>query len=508
MLDIIIKNAKVLDGTGSVWFKADVAIEDGFIVKVGKVEDPAKRTVDATGKYLSPGFIDTHSHGDRPLVNNPTANSKIMQGVTLEVIGQCGSSAAPIVKKHNNKDVPWTDMASYMKVLETQGVSVNVAPIVGHGTLRRQVMGEARRVATAEEVEQMKNMLDDALQQGAFGFSTGLVYAPGRFSKTQEIIELAKVVAKNRGIYFTHIRDESAKLLEALVEAIEIGKQAQVPVQISHFKAMRDVNWKKVPEAIKMIEQAREEGLDITADQYPYIASSTGMSSPVPRSVWAGGEGSERLDDPIERNKILKQLKAYKYWDKIVIANLSHDEDQSFIGKSIREVGEIKNINPEEAAFGLLERNRGRVRIVNFAMSEDDVKTIMKRPWVMIGSDGSGLNADEAIGQPHPRAYGTFVRILGRYVREQKVLRLEEAVRKMTSLPAMRLGLQDRGLIKQGMRADLVLFDRDTVVDNATFTAPHQYASGILNVIVNGVFVVENGTHNGTRPGMVLRHDK
>lgn len=515
MFDIIFENARVLDGTGSPWFRADVAVRDGFIVKVGKFEGKAKKTIDATGKYLSPGFIDTHSHSDSALVKTPTADSKIMQGVTLEVTGQCGSSAAPKNMGLGNQgkaaettaeSPKWTDMASYMEVLESQGVSVNVAPLVGHGTVRRQVMGREQRTPTPEELEQMKNLVRDAMEQGAFGISTGLVYVPGRFSETGEIIELAKIVANNRGVYFTHIRNEGTRLLEALAEAIKIGNQAKVPVQISHFKAMREPNWGKIPEAISMIEKARADGLDITADQYPYIASSTGMSSPLPSSAWAGGAGSERLTDPEERKKILEQLKARGYWDKIVIANLKNPDDQKFIGKSVHETGRIQGISPEEAALGLLERNRGVVRIVNFAISEDNVKTIMKLPWVMAGSDGSGLNIDTATGQPHPRSYGTFVRILGRYVREYKVLRLEEAIRKMTSLPAMRLGLQDRGLLKEGMRADLVLFDAETVVDNATFTAPHQYASGIISVVVNGVIVVEDGVHNGSRPGMVLRH--
>ncbi|NLU05111.1 MAG: D-aminoacylase [Firmicutes bacterium] len=515
MFDIIFKNARVLDGTGAPWFRADVAVKDGFIVKVGKVEGEAKQTIDAKEKYLSPGFIDTHSHSDSVLVENPTADSKVMQGVTLEVIGQCGSSAAPRNMGLRKQDDPnedelpegtpqWTDMGSYIKVLESQGVSINVAALVGHGTVRRQVMGAERRPATVEEIEKMKNLVRDAMEQGAFGMSTGLVYVPGRFSETGEIIELAKVVAEYGGIYFTHIRNESDRLLEALAEAIEIGNQAKLPVQISHFKAMRESNWHKVPEAIAMVEKAREDGLDITADQYPYIASSTGMSSPLPASAWTGGEGSERLRDPEERKKLLDQLRS-RYWDKIVVANLEHPDDQQFIGKSVAEVGEIQGISAEEAALGLLERNRGSVQIVNFAMNEDDVRTIMRLPWVMVGSDGSALNISTATGKPHPRNYGTFVRVLGRYVREYKVLRLEEAVRKMTSLPAMRLGLQDRGILREGMRADLVLFDADTVVDNATYTDPHQYPSGIGYVVVNGMIVVENGEHTGARPGMVLR---
>lgn len=519
MYDVVFKSARVLDGTGAPWFVADVAVKDGFVARVGRVEGETAKAVDATGKCLSPGFIDAHSHSDLPLVVNPTADSKVMQGVTLEVIGQCGSSAAPRnmgvrqqpdeTASEAGEQVPrWTDMASYMDVLESQGVSVNVAALVGHGAVRRQVMGTEKRAPTAGELAQMKDMVAQAMEQGAFGFSTGLIYVPGTYSKTDEVIELAKVAAGCGGTYFTHIRNESTRLLEAIQEAVTVGIQAGLPVQISHFKVMGEPYWGRVKDSIAMVEEARENGLDITADQYPYIASSTGLGSSVPSSAWAGGRGVERLKDPVERQRILDALKTRGNWDRVVIASLSHPDDQEFIGKSVEEVGHIQGISPEEATLGLLERNRGVVQIVNFAMCEEDVRTVMSQPWVMAGSDGRAFSVRTAKGQPHPRSYGTFVRILGRYVREHKLLRLEEAVRKMTSLPAMRLGLQDRGILREGMRADLVLFDADTVIDNATFTEPHQYPSGIIYVLVNGIVVVEGGKHNGARPGMVLRHRK
>lgn len=519
VFDIVFKNARVLDGTGAPWFVADVSVKDGAVVKVGQAHGEAKTVIDATGKYLSPGFIDAHSHSDLPLVHNPTADSKVMQGVTTEVIGQCGSSGAPrqlglyAQDREESEDdeadlPPWTDMASYLKLLEDQGVSVNVVPLVGHGTVRRQVMGVENRAPDKNELNLMKRLVDDAMEQGAFGMSTGLIYVPGRYSKTDEVIELAKVVAKHRGYYFTHLRNEGARLLEALKEAIDIGFHADLPVQVSHFKVMGEPNWGMVEHSIAMVEKARKDGLDITADQYPYIASSTGLGSPVPVSAWRGGKGSELLNDPTERQKILDALRARANWDKIVVASLENEDDQAFIGKSIAEVGNIQGISPEEAAFGLLQRNRGVVSIVNFAMSEDDVRMVMLKPWVMVGSDGRAYNAKTAKGQPHPRSYGTFVRILGRYVREYGLLRLEEAVRKMTSLPAWRLGLQDRGILREGMRADLVLFDADTVIDNATFTAPHQYPTGIEWVLVNGVVVVKEGVHTGARPGAVLRHKR
>ncbi|HHY45113.1 MAG TPA: D-aminoacylase [Firmicutes bacterium] len=516
MFDIVFKNARVLDGTGAPWFTADVAVKDGAIVKVGPAQGEARTVVEATGKYLSPGFIDAHSHSDLPLVQNPTADSKVMQGVTTEVIGQCGSSGAPrrlgLYKQEGADDddgMPhWTDMASYIKVLEDQGISVNVVPLVGHGSVRRQVMGVENRAPDQNELNLMKKLVDAAMEQGAFGMSTGLIYVPGKYSNTDEVIELAKVVAKHRGYYFTHIRNEGVKLLEALQEAIDIGFAAGVPVQVSHFKVMGEANWGMVEHSIAMVEKARKDGLDITADQYPYIASSTSLGSPVPVSVWRGGKGSEILNDPVERQKILDALKARGSWDKIVVASLENEADQAFIGKSVAEIGRIQEITDEEAAFGLLHRNRGVVTIVNFAMSEDDVRMVMRQPWIMVGSDGRAYNVKTAKGQPHPRSYGTFVRVLGRYVRECGLLRLEEAVRKMTSLPAWRLGLQDRGIVREGMRADLVLFDADKVIDNATFTAPHQYPSGIECVLVNGVVVVKEGVHTGARPGVVLRHKK
>lgn len=516
MYDVLFENARVLDGTGAPWFLADVAVKDGFIVKVGSLSAPAALTVDASGKYIAPGFIDAHSHSDQALVTNPTADSKIMQGVTLEVIGQCGSSAAPRALADPSRDEAlggdepteqWTDMASYMEVLESNGVSLNVAPLVGHGTVRRQVMGVERRPPTSDELSRMKALVSKAMDQGAFGMSTGLIYIPGTYAATDEVTELAKVVAEKNGVYFTHMRNEGPRLLEALDETIRIGFLAGLPVQISHFKVMGQANWGKVKEAILKVEEARANGLDITADQYPYIASSTGLSATIGGGIWAEGhkKAAERLGDPNERQKILAGLSSRDNWGNLVIASLESESDQHFIGKSVAEVAEMLGVPPAEAAIGLLERNLGVVQIVNFAISEEDVQTVMSVPWVMAGSDGSAFNAETAKGQPHPRNYGTFARILGMYVRELGLLRLEEAVRKMTSLPAMRLGLQDRGIIREGMRADLVLFDADEVKDRATFTDPHQYATGIEYVIVNGVPVVENRVHNGKRPGMVLR---
>lgn len=516
LLDLVFKNARVFDGTGSPWFRADVGIKDGYIVRVGNVTEGAKTVVDAAEKCLSPGFIDAHSHSDYILLTNPTADSKIMQGVTLEVIGQCGSSAAPRglgfrpdedTSSEGIENPTWTDMASYINLLEEQGISINVAPLVGHGTIRKQVMGSDRRAPTSEELSLMKKLVADAMEQGAVGISTGLIYVPGVYSNTDEVVELATVAARHGGVYFTHMRDERDRLKEALEEAIEIGFRAHIPVQISHFKVMGKRNWGKIDEAISMVEEARDKGLDITADQYPYIASSTGLASSLPSWVWAGSrqEGLKKIKDPSERKRILDEIHGQEVWENLVISSLTHESDQVFIGKNIVEIANSLGVTPEEACLGLLERNNGIVQIVNFAMCEEDVKTVMKQPWVMVGSDASSLNRETAKGKPHPRAYGTFARILGKYVREEKHLRLEEAIRKMTSLPAMRLGIQDRGILRENMRADLVLFDETKVSDTSTFLDPHQYAQGISWVVVNGVTVVENGVHTGARPGMVLK---
>ncbi len=515
MYDIIFKNARVFDGTGAPWFRADVAIKNGFIAKIGEINQPAKKLIDAKERYLSPGFIDAHSHSDRTLVGTPTADSKVMQGVTLEVIGQCGSSAAPKNLGYRpDADEPntesesqqWTDMASYLKLLEDQGISVNIIQLVGHGTIRRQVMGSDDRLPTDEELSLMKQLVSESMEQGALGLSTGLIYVPGTYSDTSEVIELAKIAAKHGGIYFTHIRNEEDDLIESIEEAIKIGFEANLPVQISHFKVKEKRNWGKVVKAISMIEEAREQGLDITADQYPYTASSTSLGAALPSWVWGKGtmEGLELFKDTSQREKIIQAI-SDRSWPNLVLANVKNQDDKAFIGQSVQQVAETLGVTPENACLDLLTRNDGDVQIVNFAMCNEDVDTIMSQPWVMIGSDGSGLKVETAKGQPHPRNYGTFVRVLAKYVRDKKILRIEEAIRRMTSLAAARLGLQDRGILREGMRADLVLFDDKEVLDKATFEDPHQYATGIHWVLVNGVPVVKDGHHTGERPGMVIR---
>lgn len=511
MYDLLIRNAKILDGTGAPWFRGDVGVKDGYIRKIGLIDEntEARAVVDAKGKCLSPGFIDAHSHSDSTITHTPTAESKVFQGVTLEVVGQCGSSAAPknmgFIEGNlgETRDILWTDMASWMSYVEQTGISVNIAPLVGHGTVRRQVMGIENRPPNENELETMKQLVSDAMNQGAFGISTGLGYVPSKYADTSELIELCKIVSEYGGIYATHLRNQSSHVNEAVEEAIEIGVEANLPVQISHIKCSGKPNWGNIGRTIELIEKARADGLDITADQYPYTASSNGIGLPASISQIGIEQAFKLLEDPVEKDRLLNQMPE-RDWEAVVISVVNQKEDEKYVGKSLKEIGDMQGLSPAESCLRLLLRNRS-VRIITFSMCEEDVQTAMTVSWVMFGSDGRGLKTETVKGKQHPRSYGTFPRVLARYVRELKLLRLEEAIRKMTSLPAMRHDIKDRGLVKEGMRADLVVFDPDTVEDKATFDDPHQYAQGIDWVIVNGVPVIEDGKHTGARPGMVLR---
>jgi len=524
---LLIVNGRVYDGTGNPWFYADIGVVNGKIEFIGKAKGlDAKRVIDARGLAVSPGFIDIHSHSDFTLLVDPRAMSKIMQGVTLEVVGNCGSSAAPMndfLRDYREKylkpmldpslELDWNTMDEYFKKLESKGISLNVASLVGHGTVRACVMGFDDREPTQSELEEMKELVAKAMEDGAIGLSTGLIYTPGCYAKTEEIIELAKVAAEYGGIYASHIRGEGETLLEAVREAIRIGREAKIPVEISHFKAAGKMNWGKVRDAIKLILDARREGVDVTADQYPYIAASTGLTSRLP--AWAREGGAEkiieRLKNPEIRGKIKSEmhekydLREADYWNRIVISQA--DKHRELEGLSIAEIAEKWGKDPIDTVLDLLLEEETRVRIVSFAMCEEDVETVMKQPWVMVGSDGRAVSPTGSLGRgkPHPRYYGTFPRVLGVYAREKKVISLEMAIRKMTYLPAWRIGFRDRGIIREDAWADLVIFDPDKIIDKATFTNPHQFPEGIEYVIVNGVIVVENGKHTGKLPGKVLR---
>ncbi len=534
MLDLVIRNGHVVDGAGNPWFKADVGIQGERIVRIGRLSrDKALRVLDASGSIVSPGFIDMHSHSDLFLLINPKAESKIRQGVTTEVVGNCGESAAPLNKsmreemietspfvKEARLKLDWSTMTEYLRRLDRQGIAVNVAPLVGHGNVRVCAMGFANRAPTDSEIERMKKTLAKAMNEGAFGMSTGLIYPPGCYAKTEELIELSKVVAKCRGIYTSHIRGESENLLESLKEAVTIGERAGLPVEISHHKAAGRANWGKVEQSLRIIEEARIGGVDVTCDVYPYTAGSYGLSAMLPPWVCEGGTEKllERLRDPKIRGRLRKEMKTgfpdwpsqlkAAGWDATIIAHCRNHPE--FEGKSVAQITKPKKIDPFDFTFDLLIEEKASVSVVRFAMCEEDVHTVLKHPVSMIGSDSSAVAPYGVLGKgkPHPRAYGTFPRVLGKYMREEKVLTLEAAVRKMTSLPAQKLGLRDRGLIRPRMYADIVIFDPQKILDKASYAEPHQYPEGIKYVIVNGKIAIEGNEHTGALAGKALRRNQ
>ena len=529
VFDVIIKNGKVIDGAGNPWFKADVGINGQKISEIGRLSaEKASEIIDATGLVVSPGFVDMHSHSDLVLLINPKAESKIRQGITTEVIGNCGGSAAPLndlMKQEMKKttgcieeaelQLDWSTMKDYLNRLDRQGVAVNVVSLVGHANIRVSTTGFADRAPIKTELEEMKKMLAQAMEDGAFGMSTGLIYPPGCYAKTDELVELSKVVASYRGLYTSHIRGEGEKLLESVKEAVEIGEKAGLPVEISHHKAGGKANWGKVNESLKIIEDARGRGIDVTCDVYPYVAASFGLSAMLPPWTHEGGTEKlvERLRDAKTRERLRREmgeetasgsspLKAVG-WDATQIARSQNHPDLE--GKTVSEIAQTKNMDPFALVFDLLTEDPA-ISVVRFAMCEDDVCTVVRHPVSMIGTDGSAVAPYGVLGKgkPHPRSYGTFPRVLGRYVREERILTLENAIRKMTSLPAQRLGLRDRGIIREGMYADITIFNPETIRDRATYQNPHQYPDGIEYVIVNGRIAVEKREHTGALAGRVI----
>ena len=517
--DLAIKNGKLLDGTGNPWYYADIGVIGDTIKTIGRVDD-AEKTIDATGHIVAPGFIDIHSHSDTPILIDPMAQSKIRQGVTTEVIGQCGSSSAPMnesVKqyriKFSSSRVPegfqydWNSMDSYLKRIERQGAALNIAPVVGHGTVRQNVLGYENRDPTESELEEMKELVRRAMEDGAWGMSTGLIYPPSVYGKQPEITELAKVVAEYDGVYFSHIRGEADTLLEAITEACEIAKDSNTPVQIAHFKASGKQNWGRTKESLALVEKYREAGVEVTFDQYPYIASSTNLTAMLPH--WSQEGGAEKLmeylQDPAMRVKLAEGMRLNYGWTAVLVTNAKNNPQYN--GKNIQEVADMMNKDPLTAFFDLLVMENTQVPSVMFGMNEEDVKRVMQSPFGMIGSDGSAI-APEGIwanNVPHPRLYGTFPRVLGHYSRDEGVLPLQEAVRKMTGAPAQKLGLKDRGLLREGYKADITIFNPKTVKDVATFADPQRYPAGIPYVVVNGKIVVKKGEHTGALPGKALR---
>lgn len=520
------RGGRIVDGTGAAWFEGDVAFRGDRIAAMGDLRDAkATRVVDVAGAVVAPGSIDIHTHSDLPILVNPRAEAKIRQGVTTEVVGNCGSSFAPIVggaeaslegnlAKHGLK-LTWRSMGEYLDRVEAGRPAQNVAALIGLGLVRRGVVGSDDRPPTDSELDEMKRVIAQAMEEGAFGISSGLIYPPGSFARTNELVELARVAAQYGGIYATHMRNEADHVIESVAEAIEVGERSGVRVQISHHKALGPDNWGKVRTTVQMIEEARERGVEVTMDQYPYTASSTSLSTVLPLWAHDGGQAAllERLRDPETRTRIAEQSEGIVQrsrggWDKIFLASLGSLELSHLEGKNLMEAAAILGRAPVETAMDLLLQTGNNVRMVAFGMSEEDVRFVMSHPLTMIASDGSAIAPYGTLGEgrPHPRSYGTFVRVLGHYVREERVLTLEDAVRKMTSLPARKLGLWDRGILRPGMAADVVVFDPKTVQEKADFINPHRYAAGINHVYVGGVAVVEAGEHTGAGPGRALRH--
>lgn len=496
--DLLITDGKVIDGTGNSWFYADVGIKDGKIVAIGQLQESESiNIISAKGLIVAPGFIDVHTHIEGNDMRVPTAENFIYDGVTSVVTGNCGSSNVNINE--------------YFKRLDSVKTSINISTLIGHNSVRRSVMGESNRTPTKEEQLKMEEVVAKALQDGAVGLSTGLIYIPGTYSKTEEVVGLAKAAAKYGGVYASHIRNEADHVLEAIDEAVNIGKLAGMPVEISHFKVTYKPNWGRSIETLDRVIKARESGIDVTIDQYPYVASSTSLNTVLPSWVFSGGRDSVllRLKDGPMRKKIKeemvatlknKKLKSYSY---ALVARFS--ADTTFNGKNISEVNKLKGrkSKPMQEAETVLEMvEQGSAQMVFFSINEDDLRRIMKFPFNMVASD-AGI-ARFGAGVPHPRAYGTNARVLATYVRDAKILSLEEAIRRMTSLPAQRFNLRDRGLIREGLAADIVVFDERTVGDQATFQKPHSYSRGFQYVLVNGELVVNEGKHTGKRSGVVL----
>jgi N-acyl-D-amino-acid deacylase len=527
-LDLVIVNGRVVDGSGADPMDADVAVIGDSIVRIGPIDPEtraqARRLIDARGLVVCPGFIDIHTHSDYPLLVDGTAQSKIRQGVTTEILGE-SDSAGPIQGKVEGSapyglQVDWRTLGGYFKRLESSGVSVNVGSFVGATQVRRCILGEESREPTRAELDQMKDLVREAMQDGALGLSVALLVPPNTYHTTAQLIELASVVRPFGGIFMTHIRTEGEGIEAAIGEALEVAEKAQVPVEVLHLKIADRRLWGRMKDVCDLIEDARSRGIRASADQYPYVAGQNNLVALVPPWAMEGGHEKmlARLRNPAERRRIEKDLHAgipgwfnhylaMNGWEGCVVASVRSEANKKYEGKSIAEIARLSGRRPADAVFDLLVDEQGSVPAVYFLMSEEDVRYAMRQPWVSFGSDGSAFRPDGVLGsgKPHPRSYGTFPRVLGKYVREEHVLTLPEAIRKMTSLNAEKLGIGDRGILRAGKKADITLFDADRVADRATFENPHQYPVGIEYVIVNGVPVLEKEQHLGTKPGRVLR---
>jgi N-acyl-D-amino-acid deacylase len=528
--DLVIEHGHVIDGTGAPWYAADVGVRGGRIVAIGRLgQAPAKRRIDATGRVVAPGFIDMLGQSELTLLVDPRAQSKVFQGITTEITGE-GESAAPVneaIARENAKTYEhygiqrdWSDFAGYFARLERQGIGINLASYVGATTVREMVIGYGDRAPTTAELEQMQALVAQAMRQGAVGVSSSLEYAPAPYASTEELIALARTAAEYGGIYATHMRSEQEAIMTAIEETIRIGREAHVPVEIWHLKAGGVQNFGLMPEIIARIERARAAGVDIAADTYAYPAWFNDLSAFIPPWAHDGGKAKliERLKDPDMRARMKKELATPATdWDNewqsvpgpeaILIATVANPKLLDLQGRTLADIAKARGADPMDALFDILVEDDAQTSVAVFAMSEPDIELAAVQPWVSFCNDSSGTSPEGLLGKefPHPRAYGTFPRVLRKYVREERRMRLEQAIAKFTSLPASRLRLADRGVIKAGMWADIVVFDPQTITDRATFSAPNQLSLGMQWVLVNGVPVIDAGAATGLKPGHVLR---
>ena len=517
--ELLIRNASIIDGSGSPAYTGDIAINADTIAALGTLTNyKGNVEIDATGLTAAPGFINMLSWANVSLIEDGRSQGDIRQGVTLEVMGE-GMSMGPLSEEmkvemkegqqHIKYDIPWTSLGDYLDHLESRGVSTNIASFVGNGTLRRHVIGYDKRKATEEELEQMKQLLREGMEEGAVGISTSLIYVPSGHADTEEIIELAKVAAEYDGMYISHIRDEEGALLEAVDELINIAEEADIRSEIYHFKASGNANWHLLDSAIQRVEKARQKGLAITTDMYMYNASSTGLNVVLPSWAKEGGHKKtmELIAQKPMREKMLQEMDFHVPADKILLVGFRDKDMRRYIGKTLQEVADERGTSRENTVLDLIYEDNSRIQVVYFSMSEENIEKKLKLPYMAICSDaGSYTNEGIFLEQStHPRAYGSFARLLGHYVRDRQVISLEDAIYRLTLLPATNLKIQGRGQLTEGYFADVVLFEAETIKDNATFAKPHQYATGMEYVIVNGVPVIQKGEHTGAFPGRVVR---
>ena len=526
--DVIIKGGTVYDGTGRPPTRADVGIKGDRIAAVGNLNRATAPTiVDAKGLAVAPGFINMLSHSETSWFVDSRSLSELLQGVTTQIFGE--GSMGPLSDEMKNRrresqgdlkyDIEWTTLAEYLKQLEKRGMSQNVASFIGAATIREYVIGLENKPPTPAQLEQMREFVRREMEAGALGITTALIYPPAFFAKTEELIELCKVAAKYKGKYTAHMRSEADQLIEAVQETIRISREAGLPAEIYHLKAAGESNWSKMDQVIKMIEDARRQGVKITADMYTYPAGGTGLDASLPPWVFDGGRDAayKRLQDPATRQKIAEAVRTpSNEWenlyllagspDRLVLASFRNDSLKPLTGKTLAEVAKMRGKDPIETIMDLLLEDRSRIGTIYFMMSEDNIKKQIRQPWVSFGSDAASIVTEGVFlkSAAHPRAYGNFARLLGKYVRDEKVISLTEAVRRLTSLPATNLGLKDRGMLKARMFADVVIFDPQTIGDRATFANPHQYSVGVRDVFVNGQHVLKNGEHTGAKPGRAL----